>query len=161
MKYTATRRDALAIVGGTAAAIAVAGIVSDGATPQPTSSLGQYEADITNEDRLFRFVFNRTLFRLRLRGKITRQQFRDFRAASFSTFEYRHNGKSGAFIQHVRRDVNKASNGAVTIAAGMLFEALIRWIITNWNSIVQFVTGNLDELNVAIDEDAPEWDDGM
>ena len=90
MKKT-TRRDVLGTglvaVGG---AFGVGASVLVAGKPQPTSSLGQYEADITSYDRRFRFAFNRTLFRLRLRGRITRQQFRDFRAASFSTFEYRH-----------------------------------------------------------------------
>lgn len=149
------RRQVLAL-GAAAGAGALVSSLVDGKEPQPTSNLGQYEASITDQDRRFRFALNRAMLRLRMRGKLTRQQFRDFRAATFNTFEYSRDNYAGAFVQHVRRDINKASSGAfddVLEAAKLLVDAVIRWLVEQWDSIVNSLMGNLKALQLAVDED--------
>lgn len=154
-----TRRQALAAVGSAAAF--GAGIAVCGATPEPGVHEGTEkvhtpgaDARFSREDRRFLFAFNRALLRQRLAGRLDRQKFRDFRLASFNVLNYVRDGKAGSFIQHLRRDINKASNGAfeeVLAAAEMLFEAIVAWLIERWNDIMDDIKANFEALKIAVD----------
>lgn len=118
------------------------------------SSGDEVDIPTTVEDRQFRRAFKKALIRLRMRGKVTRKQFREFRHASFSTLGYERNGRLRSFIQHVRGDVEEQAGGSlddVFAAATLLIDAIVAFIVDNWNSLVKNLTANLQALTVEIE----------
>ena len=158
-----TRRQIL--LGGGALAVSVSAnnfpLFAGEGTPvasvtEPTASGESNEIDIptTPKDRQFRRAFKQALVRLRMRGKVTRKQYREFRHASFSTLGYERNGRLRSFIQHVRSDVEEQAGGSlddIFAAATLLIDAIVAFIVDNWNSLVKNLTANLQALTVEIE----------
>lgn len=106
-------------------------------------------------DGQFRRAMRRALRRLRRKRRIPFWQFRETRAALFSTFDYTHDGRRGSFLTHLRHDIEQDAQTCGVVlatAAGIFIESLILWIIENWNNILVFVVRNLKSLEVALDD---------
>ena len=158
MNQPLTRRDLL-VEGSGGAVLATIPINSAfGQTGTPVVPLVNDEeipftTTLNREDRRFRRAFLIAIRRLRIRGKLTRERFRELRIAIFNSFAYFKNRRIGSFTQHLRRDTQQQAGDAWDVLATFpRMESLVQWLIESWNLIIDSIKTNLEEWKIAIAE---------
>lgn len=164
MNTPLTRRDLLKFGSGGAvlAAIPVHSALGQTGTPVKVSDTIRtvrlddetlFTSTLNREDRRFRRAFLIAIRRLRLRGKLTRERFRELRTAIFSSFGYFKNERVGIFIQHLRRDVQEQAGDAWDVLVTFpRLESLVQWLIESWNLVIDDIKTNLEEWKITIAE---------